>query len=117
MKLYPCPCCGSTDIEEEDCSNMQTNGTRIACNDCGLQVEGYGATDCTRKAIRAWNRREYEARILAQCDRLAEAAKIFLDDYIAFIDSGDAGNWDPRKEPKVIALQAALAELDKEEQS
>jgi len=62
---------------------------------------------------------EYEdaARIIAQRDRLAEASKKFLNKYIDFIDSGDAGNWDPRTEPEVIALHAALTELDKEKQS
>jgi hypothetical protein len=36
---------------------MQTNGTRLACNECGAMVEGYGASTCTAKATAKWNAR------------------------------------------------------------
>jgi len=56
-ELKACPFCGSTDIVDEDCSNMQTNGTRLACNGCGVMVEGYGGSTCTARATAAWNAR------------------------------------------------------------
>ena len=57
MSLLPCPFCGSTDIADEDCSTMQTNGTRLACNECGAMVEGYGGSTCTARATAKWNAR------------------------------------------------------------
>jgi Lar family restriction alleviation protein len=57
MSLLPCPFCGCSDIVDEDCSNMQTNGTRLACNDCGAMVEGYGGSTCTARATAKWNAR------------------------------------------------------------
>lgn len=55
--LKPCPFCGCTETDEDDCSNMQTNGTRISCAKCGASVEGYGAATCTARAEAAWNTR------------------------------------------------------------
>ena len=43
---------------------------------------------------------------------LVAACKAFLEGYIALIDSGDCGNWDPRTEPEVQAVMAVLAKVD-----
>jgi Lar family restriction alleviation protein len=65
MNLKPCPFCGSTSIEDEDCSTMQTNGTRLACNGCGAMVEGYGASTCTARATAKWNSRVESPELIA----------------------------------------------------
>ena len=39
---------------------------------------------------------------------LVDAAQHFQKEYIELVESGDAGNWNPYKEEKVIRLQSAL---------
>jgi hypothetical protein len=46
--------------------------------------------------------------------KLREAAENFLDSYLALVNSGDCGNWDPETEAEVIALRQALAEPEQE---
>jgi hypothetical protein len=41
---------------------------------------------------------------------LRQAAENFLNSYLALVNSGDCGNWDPETEAEVIALRQALAE-------
>jgi hypothetical protein len=56
--------------------------------------------------VRAVNSLEpNEAKIAA----LVKALETFVEEYTALVNSGDAGFWDPEKEPKVIAARAALA--------
>ncbi len=43
---------------------------------------------------------------------LREAASLVMHRYLSLVNSGDAGNWDPEKEPEVIALRTALARKD-----
>lgn len=38
-------------------------------------------------------------------DRYAEVLRTFLTEYVALVESGDAGFWDPETEPKVIAAR------------
>lgn len=45
----------------------------------------------------------------AERDALREAATAFLAMYVAMVESGDCGNWNPEDEPEVQALRAALA--------
>ena len=40
---------------------------------------------------------------------LLKALQGFLDMYVPMINSGDCGNWNPEKEPQVIAARAAIA--------
>jgi len=42
--------------------------------------------------------------------RLRSALLGMVDHYTQLVNSGDAGNWDPEKEPVVIAARAALRE-------
>jgi hypothetical protein len=41
-----------------------------------------------------------------------EALSGLLDHYTQLVNSGDAGNWNPEKEPQVIAARRALASLE-----
>lgn len=43
-------------------------------------------------------------------DPLEEAAEALLDKYVATINSGDCGNWDPETEEEVINLRKALSQ-------
>lgn len=43
-------------------------------------------------------------------ERLKAAAEEMLKRYIALVESGDAGTWDPYGEPEVVALRNALAD-------
>lgn len=53
--------------------------------------------------------RAENATLQRRVEQMERAATDFLDNYVAMINSGDCGNWDPETEPKVIALRAALA--------
>lgn len=56
-----------------------------------------------------YHMQEASAAIAKDNSRLREALSTFLIEYVALVDSGDAGFWDAEKEPKVIAARAALA--------
>lgn len=53
---------------------------------------------------------EIEANIdlIAAAPDLYAALETFLSEYVALVESGDAGFWDGEKEPKVIAARSAL---------
>lgn len=72
--LKPCAHCGSTDIDDEDCSTMETNGTRIVCNGCGMMVEGYGGSTCTARATAKWNTRVIDVSVMPPNPRGQPAA-------------------------------------------
>lgn len=40
---------------------------------------------------------------------LLEALTTFVAEYVALVESGDAGFWDPEKEAKVIAARVAIS--------
>ncbi len=46
----------------------------------------------------------------AKLVNLAGSLQLLLDRYTSLVNSGDAGNWDPEKEPEVIAARAALTD-------
>ena len=46
---------------------------------------------------------------MSQYGTLTQALQDLLDHYVSLVNSGDAGNWDPEEEPKVIAARAALS--------
>lgn len=52
-------------------------------------------------------------RVQAVAEQLATAASTHLERYVALVNSGDAGNWNPETEAHVVALRQALAELEK----
>lgn len=71
--LLPCPCCGSTDIEEDASMDLEYGGHdhqdyQIICKNCNLVMEietgagGHFNCSCcydTRKeAVRRWNTRD-----------------------------------------------------------
>jgi hypothetical protein len=47
--------------------------------------------------------------LIAAAPDLLEALQTFLDEYVALVVSGDAGNWDAEEENKVKAARAAIA--------
>lgn len=54
---------------------------------------------------------EAAASLAAQAqrrDEVVEALRGLLDRYTELVNCGDCGNWDPEKEPVVIASRAAL---------
>ena len=42
-------------------------------------------------------------------DALHAACRALLNRYLALVNSGDAGNWNPEEEPEVIAVRRALS--------
>lgn len=52
---------------------------------------------------------EEDARFIAANPDLLEALQNLLGKYVALINSGDAGNWDPEEEKEVIAARTAIA--------
>lgn len=53
--------------------------------------------------------------LIAAAPDLLEALRGMIEMYVPFINSGDAGNWDPETEPEVIAARAAIAKATGEE--
>jgi hypothetical protein len=49
---------------------------------------------------------------LESVDALVKAARGITNQYIGLVDSGDAGDWNPRDEPVVQASLAALSAFD-----
>lgn len=50
-----------------------------------------------------------KGRIRDAAPELLEALNETLEHYLQLANSGDAGNWDPETEPKVIKARAAIA--------
>jgi hypothetical protein len=50
----------------------------------------------------------------AKLKRLVEAARVLLDSYVYLINGGDARFLDPTKEDEVLAVRAALKEIEHE---
>ena len=50
-----------------------------------------------------------EVRIKDAAPELLAALKRFLDEYVALVESGDAGFWDVEQEEKVIQARAAIS--------
>jgi hypothetical protein len=60
-----------------------------------------------------WIKKEHRD-LIAAAPELLEALKAFLDMYVQFINSGDAGNWNPETDDEVIQARAAIAKAEKE---
>jgi hypothetical protein len=54
------------------------------------------------------------ARLIAAAPDLLEALIAMINHYTGLINSGDAGNWDPETESKVIIARAAIAKAQGE---
>lgn len=52
------------------------------------------------------------AHLIAAAPDLLDALKTFVTEYVALVESGDAGHWDAEKETKVIAARAAIAKAE-----
>jgi hypothetical protein len=55
---------------------------------------------------------EGDARAFVALPALEKALKHVTERYVALIESGDCGNWDPETEPEIIEARAALAQAD-----
>lgn len=55
---------------------------------------------------------EATAALAQAAPDMFEALKNFVAEYVDFVESGDAGFWDPEKEAKVIAARAAIAKAE-----
>lgn len=80
-----------------------------AIYDTGHQViaEAFG-----RSGVSDFPPAEANARLISAAPDLYEAVKGFLDLYVALVNSGDCGNWNPEEEDVVIAARAALQKAD-----
>lgn len=52
---------------------------------------------------------EHRCQLAEQRAELLAALQTFVAEYVALVESGDAGHWDAETEPKVIAARAAIA--------
>lgn len=52
---------------------------------------------------------EANARLISAAPDMAEALQGFLDHYVAMVNSGDCGFWNPEDETHVKAARSALA--------
>ena len=52
------------------------------------------------------------ARLIAAAPELLESLKFLLARYVQIANSGDAGFWDPEKEPPVMEARAAIAKAE-----
>lgn len=87
--------------DEERGDYEPTDEALIFLNDDNEQtchVEGPNAKAMAAFIVRAVNSHE----------ALVKALETFVEEYTDLVNSGDAGFWDPEKEPKVIAARAAL---------
>ena len=55
---------------------------------------------------------DYIKAALNSHEELLAASKSLLRHYEQLVDSGDAGNWNPRKEKEVIALRKAISKAE-----
>ena len=55
---------------------------------------------------------EIRARVIAAAPEVTEALKETLERWVALVNSGDAGFWDPEEELHVIAARAAIAKAE-----
>lgn len=51
---------------------------------------------------------DFARQLERKLNALEKAARAHLDRYIALVNSGDAGNWNPESEEHVINLRRAL---------
>ncbi len=52
------------------------------------------------------------ARLISAAPDMYDALQAFLETYVALVNSGDAGFWNPEKDEFVIRARAALAKAD-----
>lgn len=52
------------------------------------------------------------ACLISAAPDLLDALKTFVAEYVELVESGDAGNWNPETEAKVIAARAAIAKAE-----
>jgi hypothetical protein len=68
-----------------------------------------GITDPFGGLWRSGKELEANAELIAAAPELLAALETFVAEYVALVESGDAGFWDAEIEPKVIAARAAIA--------
>ncbi len=83
-----------------------TDDVRIAVVDCQSEVS-------RKEAWRAeCEERDANARLIAAAPALYETLKVFLEQYLELVNSGDAGSWDPEKEHKVMMARNVIADVE-----
>lgn len=55
---------------------------------------------------------EANARLIAAAPMLFDSLRLMLDRYVATVNSGDCGNWNPEEEQCVIFARAAIAKAE-----
>ncbi len=55
---------------------------------------------------------EARVHLIVAAPELLEALQGLLDHYVALVNCGDCGNWDPNEEAPVIAARAAIAKAE-----
>lgn len=79
----------------------------------GLFISGPdGVEFASTKFDACEERREANARLISAAPDMYEALKAFLKYYVGFVNSGDAGFWDPEKDEIVINARAALSKAE-----
>lgn len=84
-----------------------------------FEVSLYGPKPEEKHVATIWadSRKEAEqlSALFKSAPQLLEALETFTDEYVALVNSGDCGFWDPEKEKKVIAARATLTAAKPEE--
>lgn len=83
--------------------SSSVNGARV------VSVDGTHVANVPNRADKPIFQKEADLHLIAASPELFEALETFVEEYCALVNSGDAGNWDPEEEPKVIAARAALS--------
>jgi hypothetical protein len=67
------------------------------------------ATEQAIEVILAKVQQTIEVAVAEERERCAKALADLLDRYVELVVSGDCGNWNPEKEPEVVAARAVLS--------
>lgn len=81
----------------------------ISAGPADLDGAKYGQKRCQPLADDAKAKMVADAHLIAAAPDLYAALNAFVEEYVAMINSGDCGNWNPEEGEMVIAARAALS--------